>query len=142
MYSEEEVYAVPAIHPDEAIIHVHEADAEGNARIYGSLFEDVLMVTAAKRVILTAEKIVDGAAFEAQPELTSIAGFMVDHVVQAAHGAHPCSCHGLYAADLAYLSDFTAHTQSPDQFEQWLSQNVSSAKYQVSSVASYMTHDN
>src|SRR5919202_653630 len=67
-YSEEEVYAVPAIQPDVAIIHVHEADAEGNARIFGSLFEDVLIVTAARRVILTTEVVVDGSRFEAQPE--------------------------------------------------------------------------
>ncbi len=127
-YSDEEVYAMPAIKPDVAIIHVHEADADGNGRIYGSLFEDVLMVTAAKRVILTAEKIVDGATFEAQPELTSISGFMVDHVVHAPRGAHPCSCHGIYDVDLAFLSDFSAHTQSPKQFEEWLSQHVSSAK--------------
>jgi glutaconate CoA-transferase, subunit A len=123
-YSEEEVYAVPAIRPDVAIIHVQEADAEGNARIYGSLFEDVLMVTAAKQVILTAEKIVDGATFEKQPELTSIAGFMVTHVVHAPRGAHPCSCHGLYDIDMDHLSNFYAHTNSAEAFDVWLRAHV------------------
>lgn len=123
-YSEEEVYAVPAIRPDVAIIHVHEADADGNARIYGSLFEDLLMVTAAKQVVLTAEKIVDGASFEAQPELTSIAGFMVTHIVHAPRGAHPCSCHGLYDIDMDYLRHFYAHTHSLDAFAEWLRKHV------------------
>ena len=127
-YSEEEVYVVPAIRPEAAIIHVHEADAEGNARIYGSLFEDVLMVTAAKHVILTAEAIVDGSVFEAQPELTAIAGFMVTSVVHAPRGAHPCSCHGLYEVDRDYLAGFYAHTQSPDLFSRWL--NVKMAQWQ------------
>ena len=115
---------MPAMQPDVAIVHVHEADSDGNARIYGSLFEDILMVTAARRVVLTAEKLVDGATFEAQPELTSIAGFMVDAVVHAPGGAHPCSCHALYDMDLEYLADFNAHTQSPERFEGWLREHV------------------
>ena len=127
-YSEEEVYAVPAIRPDVALIHVHEADTVGNARIFGSLFEDLLMVTAAKRVVLTAERLVDGATFEAQPELTSIAGFMVDAVVHVPNGAHPCSCHGLYGVDLDYLADFSAHTQSPERFERWLREHLFEAE--------------
>ena len=123
-YTGVEVYAAPAIRPDVAIIHVHEADAEGNARIYGSLFEDVLMVTAARTVILTAERIVDGAVFEAQPELTSIAGFMVTHVVHSPAGARPASCHGMYGIDMGYLGDFYAHTQSSESFDAWLQQSV------------------
>jgi acyl CoA:acetate/3-ketoacid CoA transferase alpha subunit len=34
-YSEAEVYAIPALMPDVALIHVQEADAEGNGRIIG-----------------------------------------------------------------------------------------------------------
>jgi glutaconate CoA-transferase subunit A len=123
-YSGTKVYAVPAIRPDVAIVHVQEADTDGNARIYGSLFEDVLMVTAARMVILTAERIVDGAAFEAQPGLTSIAGFMVTHVVHSPGGARPCSCHGMYGIDMNYLADFYAHTQSSEDFSSWLQQGV------------------
>ncbi len=123
-YSEAELFAIPAIRPAVAIIHVHEADVNGNARIYGTLFEDVLMVTAAQQVILTAEKIVDGATFEAQPELTTIAGFMVTHVVHAPHGAHPCSCHGLYEMDIDYLNEFYAHTNSREAFDAWLREHV------------------
>ncbi|MBI5877610.1 MAG: CoA transferase subunit A [Chloroflexi bacterium] len=123
-YSEDEVYVVPAIRPDVAIVHVQEADATGNARIYGSVFEDALMVTAAKQVVLTAERIVDGRSFEAQPELTTIAGFMVSSVVHAPRGAHPCSCHGLYDADLDFLADFQAHTQTPELVADWIRRHV------------------
>ncbi|MBI3732616.1 MAG: CoA transferase subunit A [Chloroflexi bacterium] len=128
-YSGAEVFAVPAIQPEVAIVHVHEADAEGNARIYGTLFEDVLMVTAAKHVILTAEHIVDGSTFAAQPELTTIAGFMVTHVVHAPRGAHPCSCHGLYDMDMGYLGDFYAQAQTADSFEAFLREHVLDAAY-------------
>lgn len=126
-YSEDEVYVVPAIRPDVAIVHVQEADAAGNARIYGSVFEDVLMVTAAKQVIVTAERIVDGAQFEMQPELTTIAGFMVSAVVHAPGGALPSSCHGCYDIDHAFLADFHAHTQSPESLRTWIAQHVTAA---------------
>ena len=131
-YSGTEVFAAPAITPDVAIIHVHEADANGNARIYGSLFEDVLMVTAARSVILTTEHIVDGSAFEAQPELTSIAGFMVSHVVHCPAGARPTSCHGMYGIDVPYLTNFYAQTTTAEAFRAWLQQSVLACSPQMS----------
>lgn len=123
-YSGQELVAIQAITPDVAIIHVHEADSAGNARIYGTLFEDQLMVTAARHVILTAEEIVDGASLSAQPELTSIAGFMVDAVVHAPQGAWPCSCAGRYEYDADYLSAYHAATSDPDALQRFLDEHV------------------
>lgn len=56
--SGQEVVLVPRLQLDVAVLHVHECDEEGNARIYGPVFEDVLMSRAAKWLILTAERIV------------------------------------------------------------------------------------
>lgn len=123
-YTGQSVIAIAAITPDVAIIHVHEADPEGNARIRGTLFEDVLMVTAARRVILTAECIVEGQTFAAQPELTTIAGFMVDMVVEAPRGAWPCSCAGLYDYDAEYLAEYVAHTRTAEDFGRFLALKV------------------
>ncbi len=119
-YTGQELMAIAAIIPDVAIIHVHEADEQGNARIKGTLFEDGLMATAAHHVILTAERIVESQLFEEQPELTTIAGFMVDNVVEALHGAWPCSCAGLYNYDLDYLADYVAHTRTMTDFKEFL----------------------
>src|SRR4051812_11609780 len=105
-YSGDETIAIPALVPNVAIIHVQEADALGNARIIGTRFEDVLMANAARRVIVTAERIVDGSEFERTPELVAIPGFVVDAVVEAPRGASPCSCAGEYDADLDYLTAF------------------------------------
>ena len=91
-YSDRSVYVVPALQPDVAIIHVQEADAQGNARILGTRFEDVLMTQAARRTILTAERIVDGATFAAAPESVAIPSFLVGAVVELPHGAWPFSC--------------------------------------------------
>ena len=123
-YSGQEVVAIQAIVPDVAIIHVQEADAEGNARITGTLFEDVLMVTAARRVIVTTERIVDGAQFAAQPELTTIAGWMVDAVVEAPRGAWPCSCAGCYDYDTAYLAAYHAAIKDDENFQRFLNEHV------------------
>lgn len=127
-YTGQEVVAIGAITPDIAIIHVHEADAAGNARICGTLFEDALMVTAARHVILTAEQIVDGSHFAAQPELTTIAGFLVDAVVHAPRGAWPCSCAGWYDYDAEYLAAYTAATRDDQAFKGWLAERIFTAE--------------
>lgn len=95
-YGDEEYVAIPAIVPDVAIVHVQEADANGNCKIRGPKYEDQLMVRAARRVIVTAETIVDGARFSADPDSADIPGVLVDSVVHAPNGALPCSCAGLY----------------------------------------------
>ncbi len=126
-YTGREVVVVPALVPDVAIVHVHEADAEGNARIVGTRFEDVLMVQAARRVVLTAERIVDGAAFEAAPEGVAIAGFMVDAVVHAPGGAWPFSCAGLYDFDAAYLADYVAASRDAAALRQFVAERIMAA---------------
>ena len=123
-YTGTEVVVIPALWPDVAIIHVHEADAQGNARIVGTRFEDVLMVQAARRVILTAERIVDGATFEAAPETVAIAGFMVDAVVEAPGGAWPTSCVGLYDYDAAYLADYVVASRAEDTLRRFVEERV------------------
>ncbi|MDP8924941.1 MAG: CoA transferase subunit A [Chloroflexota bacterium] len=123
-YSDREVVAVPAIVPDVALIHVHEADAEGNGRIVGSLFEDTLMVRAAKRVILTAERIVDGASFAEDPERTTIPGFLVDAVVEAPRGAWPTSCAGLYDYDEEYLGRLVAAAADEGALRRFVEEHV------------------
>jgi len=110
-----------------AIVHVQEADPQGNARITGTRFEDVLMVQASRRVILTAERIVDGASFEAAPESVAIAGFMVDAVVEAPRGAWPFSCAGLYDYDAAYLSAYVAASREEVTLRRFVAEHLSGA---------------
>ncbi len=78
------------------------------------------MVTAARRVIVTAERIVTGQNFAEQPELTTIAGFMVHNVVEAPRGAWPCSCAGLYNYDADYLAEYVASTRAVEDFQRFL----------------------
>lgn len=104
-----DVYVIPAIAPDVTIIHAAEADLQGNARVYGSPFWDQPLTRAAKRVLITAEKLVPTDTLRAQPELTLVPAFMVEAVAIVPGGAWPGSMHPYYEIDYpaveAYLHD-------------------------------------
>jgi glutaconate CoA-transferase subunit A len=123
-YGGQPVVAIPALVPDVAIIHVQEVDATGNSRIVGTRFEDVLMAQAARRVIVTAERIVDGVAFEETPELVAIPGFMVDAVVEAPGGARPCSCVGYYDYDAEYLAEYVAASKDEEALRRFVETHI------------------
>jgi glutaconate CoA-transferase, subunit A len=112
-YGGAEVYVAPALQPDWAVLHVHEADALGNARIYGSGFWDRLMSRAARGVILTAERIVPTAELARQPELTVIPALLVRAVVAAPGGAFPCSCAPDYDVDRPGVEAYLAACGDP-----------------------------
>jgi glutaconate CoA-transferase, subunit A len=98
-YTGKEVYAIPAIQPDVAVIHVNEIDELGNARIYGTPFWDHPVTRAAKRVLITAERLVSTDTLRARPELTLVPAFMVEAIAIVPNGAWPGSMHPLYALD-------------------------------------------
>ncbi len=100
------VTLVSAIRPDYAILHVHKADIQGNALILGPKYEDVLFSRAAKKVILTAEEIVDEGFFRCSETKADIPGFLVESVVHVPHGAAPCACHGVYGLNHESIRKF------------------------------------
>jgi glutaconate CoA-transferase, subunit A len=87
------VVCVRSLVPDFAVLHVQEADEFGNARILGPRYQDVLMARAAKKTILTAERIVDTDSLRAEPKLTVIPYFLTYAVVHAPGGASPGICY-------------------------------------------------
>ena len=123
-YSDVNVYVVPALVPDVAILHVQEADAEGNGRIIGTRFEDVLMAQAARRVVLTAERITDGATFAEAPESVAIPSFLVDAVVAAPGGAWPFSCTPHYGYDAAYLAAWVAAARDAETAREFIADHI------------------
>jgi len=94
-----DVYVIPAIHPDVAVIHAAEIDEQGNARVYGSPFWDHPLTRAAKRVLVTAEKLVPTERLAAQPELTLVPGFLVEAAAIVPRGGWPGSMHPDYEID-------------------------------------------
>lgn len=94
-----EVYLIPAIRPDFAIIHANEVDEQGNARVLGSPHWDLRATRSARQVLVTAEKLVSGDEIRRQPELTLVPGFLVRAVSIVPGGAWPGSMHPLYGID-------------------------------------------
>ncbi len=90
---------VPALNPDIAIIHVHQADLYGNARVFGTGIAHTETALAARKVVLSAEEIIDTEEIRRDPGRTSIPYYVVDAVVHAPFGAYPGECSGYYASD-------------------------------------------
>jgi glutaconate CoA-transferase subunit A len=97
--SGQDVWVIPAIRPDFAVIHANEASPEGDTRIYGTFNWDRIMTRAARRVFVVAEKLEPLESFRARPELTLVPGFMVEAVAVVPRGAWPGSCWPLYEVD-------------------------------------------
>jgi glutaconate CoA-transferase subunit A len=92
----EEVVCVKALVPDYAIIHVQEADKYGNARILGPIYQDVLLSRAARKTIITTERLVGTYRMREEPKLTEIPYLTVEAVVELPGGAKPGVCYPDY----------------------------------------------
>lgn len=119
-WSGEEIYVVPALRPEWAAIHVQEADARGNARIFGSPGYDVLMAAAADRVIVTTERVVATEELARIPELTRISDLNVAAVVAMPGGARPGDCAGCYDIDEAGVRDYLDAARSAEGLAAYL----------------------
>ncbi len=75
------------------------ATCYGNAQIDGTLVEDFELARAARRLILTTEEIVPEEQIRDEPWRTVIPFFLVDAVVEAPYGSHPCQMPRRYYFD-------------------------------------------
>jgi glutaconate CoA-transferase, subunit A len=107
-FTGEQVVLLPALNPDVVLIHVQRCDAFGNAQLDGLQFMDIDMAMAAKRVILTTERIVSNDQIRRQPDHTRIPFFTVDAVVEAPIGCAPHECYGVYEPFFGELDDYAA----------------------------------
>ena len=102
-YTGQPITIVPALNPDVALIHVHQADQYGNARVFGTGIAHEESALASKKVIITAEEIIDTEEIRSDPGRTSIPYYAVDAVVHAPFGAYPGTCQGYYGSDTAHV---------------------------------------
>ncbi len=110
-FTGEELLLVPALNPDVALIHVQRADSYGNAQLDGLQFMDIDIAMAAKRVILTTERIIANDQVRRAPDQTRIPFFTVDAVVEVPFGCAPHECYGLYEPFFPHLDMFAAMTK-------------------------------
>ena len=109
-YTGEPITIVPALNPDVALIHVHQADVFGNARIFGTGISHVEAALASKKVIISTEEIIDTEEIRRDPGRTTIPYYAVDAVVHLPFGAYPGEMQGRYASDVPHVVEVVAAT--------------------------------
>ena len=112
--SGQDVWVIPAIRPDFAVIQVNEANEQGDARVYGTSHWDRILSRAATRVLVVAETLAPVASFQERPELTLIPGFMVEAVAVVPNGAWPGSCWPLYEVDYPAVEAYMQSAGLPE----------------------------
>lgn len=123
-YSDRQVVAVPALHPDVAIVHVQRADADGNCHLWGIVGEQKEAAFAAQRVIVTAEEIVHPSVIRSDPNRTIIPGLIVSAVCHVPHCAHPSYTQGYYDRDNVFYLEWDKISADPGRVTAWLDEWV------------------
>ena len=119
-YGDEEVYVVPPLRPDVAIIHAQRADAAGDTQAWGLLGAQKEVAFAADRVIVVVEELVDESVIRADPNRTLIPGLIVDAVVVEPFGAHPSYVQGAYDRDNRFYVEWDAISRDAQRLSAWL----------------------
>jgi glutaconate CoA-transferase subunit A len=112
---------------------VQRADANGNAHLWGIIGEQKESAFAAKRVILTAEEIVDEAVIRSDPNRTLLPGFIVGAVCHVPYAAHPSYAQGYYDRDNNFYLGWDKISESAEAVKSYLDEWI----YGVKDLAEY-----
>ncbi len=123
-YGGKDVIVVPALNPDVAIVHVQRADKNGNAHLWGIIGEQKEAAFAAKKVILTAEEIVDESVIRSDPNRTMIPSNIVDAVCHVSFACHPSYSQGYYDRDNEFYLAWDKISESQENVKKYLDEWV------------------
>ena len=118
------IVLLPAITPDVALFHAPMADRDGNVWI-GRDRELAMMAHAAKRTVVTVEKIHDGNLFD-DPVLSAgaLGGFYIDAVAVEPNGSWPLGLADHYPPDTAHIAEYARLAATADGFATYLDRHV------------------
>ncbi|MCO4838936.1 MAG: CoA synthetase [Rhodobacteraceae bacterium] len=120
--AEDKIVIVPPIAPDFSLFHAPLADKDGNVWI-GRRKELAAMAYAAKRTIVTVEKIVDGNLFDDENLSAGIIpSLYIDAVAEAEFGARPYGLWAEYGKQTEVLMEYAAQAKTEDGFAAYLSE--------------------
>jgi len=126
-YTGQAICLLPAINPDVALVHVHQCDVYGNARVFGASTAPQETAMSAKKLIISTEEIIDSDVLRKDPGRTTIPYFLVDAVVEAPFGAYPGCVQGVYADDPQHIMELIAASQR-DNMDEYLEKYVYSVE--------------
>lgn len=127
-YGGKDVIVVSALNPDVAIVHVQRADKNGNAHLWGIIGEQKEAAFAAKKVILTAEEIVDESVIRSDPNRTIIPGIVVSAVCHVPFASHPSYSQGYYDRDNEFYLAWDKISESKESAQKYLDEWVFGVK--------------
>ena len=113
-FTGQKICLLPALILDVGLIHVSRADKYGNAQIDGISGFAFEMSRACKRLIISAEEIVDTEEIRRHPDRTMIPYYLVDAVVHAPFGSHPGEMVYCYARDERQLREWVEGSKTEE----------------------------
>ncbi len=118
------IVLLPALKPDVALFHAPFADRFGDVFI-GTQRELVVMAHAARKTVVTVEKIYDGDLLR-DPVLAAgtLPGFYVEAVALAPRGAWPLPLPDHYMIDGTHMAEYARLAATPEGFAQYLDRYV------------------
>jgi glutaconate CoA-transferase, subunit A len=123
-FTGEKLIALPALYPDVAAIHVHEADRYGNCHIRGTTVADLDLARAAKRLIITCERLITDDETRCDPNRTVIPFFCVDAVCEVPYGSYPGNMPYEYFSDEDHLRRWLEVEQDLGTFRHFLDEYI------------------
>lgn len=121
-FTGEHLAAVPALRPDVAIVHAQEADVHGNVQLWGIPGVQKEVVLAAKRSLVTVERIVE--RIEPRPGGVVIPGWVIDAVAAAPGGSQPSYSHDFNERDNDFYREWDEISRDRSRFLTWMQSNV------------------
>jgi glutaconate CoA-transferase subunit A len=119
-FSGETLTALPALYPDVAAIHVHEADRYGNCRVRGTTVADLDLARAAKKLIITCERLIPNDEIRRDPTRAVIPFFCVDAVCEVPFGSYPGNMPYEYFSDEDHLRAWLEAERDMDRYRWFL----------------------
>ncbi len=114
--------------PDVAFLHAPIADTDGNAVVHGPDAEECWAAFAARKVVVTAERVVSPEELRALGPRQGLPGHLVAAVVEAPFGAHPqgqfvwseAEAVPSYAEDYAFRQTLRRLSRDPEALRPWV----------------------
>jgi glutaconate CoA-transferase subunit A len=120
-FTGERLAAVPAVHPDVAIVHAQRADREGNVQLWGIVGVQKEAVLSARQSLVTVETIVD--VLEPVPGAIVLPAWAVTCVSEVPGGARPSYALGYgEREDEAYVA-WEPVSRDREKFAAWMRDN-------------------
>jgi glutaconate CoA-transferase subunit A len=132
------VLLVPSLQPDVAIIHVQQADEDGNAQMWGIGGDCKWGANAAKKVIVSCERIVSRETVGKDPSRTIVPSFKVVAVTEEPFGSHPGYTPGFYDVDFSFGNMYKEASNTVEGFQAFLDEWVFGLKDRTEYVNHYI----